>query len=99
MVLSTQLHQKFNTVGESGACFGTGSEAVPWGHVNGPSERRIRPAFLQPRALDGTALKEMTHLRHFFENIVSDFHNTVFHSLFRNTTYIIKLIHGFRKIT
>ena len=39
-----------------GACFGTGSEAVPWGHVNEPSERRIRPAFLQPRALDGTAL-------------------------------------------
>ena len=47
---------RFIGCGESVACFGTGSEAVPWGHVNGPSERRIRPAFLQPRALDGTAL-------------------------------------------
>ena len=32
-------------------------------------------------------LKEITHLRHFFENIVNNFHNTVFHSLFRNTNY------------
>ena len=32
-------------------------------------------------------LKEITHLRHFFENIVNNFHNTVFHSLFRNTYY------------
>ena len=30
-------------------------------------------------------LKEITHLRHFFENIVNNFHNTVFYSLFRNT--------------
>ena len=30
-------------------------------------------------------LKEITHLRHFFENLVNNFHNTVFHSLFRNT--------------
>ena len=32
-------------------------------------------------------LKEITHPRHFFENIVNNFHNTVFHSLFRNTNY------------
>ena len=32
-------------------------------------------------------LKETTHLRHFLENIVNNFHNTVFHSLFRNTYY------------
>ena len=32
-------------------------------------------------------LKEITHLRHFFENIVNNFPNTVFHSLFRNTYY------------
>ena len=55
LVLTLMLF-RFIGFGESGACFGTGSEAVPWGHVNGPSERRVRPAFLQPRALDGTAL-------------------------------------------
>ena len=32
-------------------------------------------------------LKETTHLRHFLENIVNNFHNTVFHSLFRNIYY------------
>ena len=38
-----------------------------------------------PSPLQG--LKEITHLRHFFENIANNFHNTVFHSLFRNTYY------------
>ena len=33
------------------------------------------------------SLKEITHLRYFFENIVNNFHNTVFHYLFRNTYY------------
>ena len=32
-------------------------------------------------------LKEITHLRHFFENMANNFHNTVFHSLFRNSYY------------
>ena len=35
----------------------------------------------------GRRLKETTHLRHFFKNIVNNFHNTFFHSLFRNTYY------------
>ena len=30
-------------------------------------------------------LKKITHIRHFLQNIVNNFHNTVFHSLFRNT--------------
>ena len=51
---------RFIGFGESGACFGTGSEFVPWGHANGPSERRIRPAFLKARALDGTAVNHAT---------------------------------------
>ena len=44
--------------------------------------------FSRPQgALSLQSLKEITHLRHFFENIVNNFHNTVFHSLFRNTNY------------
>ena len=35
----------------------------------------------------GIGLKEVTNLRHFFENIVNNFLTTVFHSLFRNTNY------------
>ena len=55
LVLTLVLFQ-FIGFGEAWACFGTGSEVVPWGHVNGSSERPIRPAFLQPRSLDGTVL-------------------------------------------
>ena len=44
-------------------------------------------------------LKEITHLRHFFENIANNFHNTVFSFSFQKHLLFPKLNHGFRKIT
>ena len=47
----------------------------------------VRDLAVCPTLQNVEGLKETTHLRHFFENIVNNFHNTVFHSLFRNTNY------------
>ena len=64
--------------------------------VKTPSELRFCGAMFRSQTAGGPPrestpqglwLKEITHLRHFFENIVNNFHNTVFHSLFRNTNY------------
>ena len=46
----------------------------------------------------GGSLKEITHLRHFFENIVNNF-TIQFFILFSETLIISQLNHGFRKIT
>ena len=52
-----------------------------------PPKRKLcdRPCLFRTGA--DPVLKEITHLSHFFENLVNNFHNAVFHSLFRNTYY------------
>ena len=70
--------------------------SVCWFLVNGWADC---VALCTPLIRTVLKLKEVTHLR-FFENIVNNFHNTVFHSLFRNTNYLFpKLNKSFRKIT
>ena len=65
--------------------------AVVTEHVLTPVQPRTGPAGVaEPGRRTGPregVLKEITHLSHFFENVVNNFHNTVFHSFFRNTNY------------
>ena len=58
IVLTLLVLFRFLEPGESRACFGTGGDAVPWAHANGPIGRWIRLVFLQPRVPYGTALTQ-----------------------------------------
>ena len=75
-------------------CVSLVAEPVQWLQVDRAPRRAVRfrsqHHVVEPfdRGVGGTRLKEIIHLRHIFENIVNNFHNTVFHSLFRNTYYL-----------